>query len=87
MASRGQLCAKSRKPSAPYVTLGERGVQLQQRALEKTELRGDLAVGQHLQRAPHEREHLIERCLLRCRGRALLAAILKRRELTRFCRR
>src|SRR5215211_5269785 len=33
------------------VAFGERGVELQERALEEPQLRGDLAVDQHLERA------------------------------------
>src|SRR5438874_8639175 len=43
----------------PYTTLfrsGERGVELQQRALEQSGLRRDLPVGEDLQRAPDDRE-------------------------------
>src|SRR5450759_452284 len=58
--------------------LGERRVELQQRALEKPELRRDLAVDQHLERAPHERHDLLDRRLRRggARGsaRAAIAA-------------
>ncbi len=77
MTSRGQLLREVAEAAGPIRALGERGIELQQRALEETELRRDLAIGQHLQRAPHERQHLIERRLLRRRGRALLAAILE----------
>ena len=40
------------------LALGERRVELQQRALEQAELRRDLALGQHLQRAHDERQRL-----------------------------
>ena len=43
------------------VALRERRVELQQRALEQAGLRRDLAVGENLQRAPHERERLRDR--------------------------
>ena len=40
------------------IAFRERRVELQQRALEQSELRRDLALGQHLQRALDERQRL-----------------------------
>ena len=46
--------------SGAVVALGERRVELQQRALEQAELRRHFAVGQHLERALDERDRLID---------------------------
>src|SRR5690606_14422975 len=43
------------------LALGEGGIELQQRALEEPQLRRDLALRQHLQRAPDERQRLADR--------------------------
>ena len=77
MTRGGQLLREIAEAAGTIRALGERGIELQQRALEQAELRRDLAIRQHLERTPHERQHLIERRLLRRRGCALLAAILE----------
>ena len=53
--------AKSRNVLGAVIALRERRVELQQRALEQSELRRHFAIGQHLQRALDERQRLIER--------------------------
>jgi hypothetical protein len=57
------------------LAFGERGVELQQCALEETELRGDLPLGEDLQRTLHERQHLRDVALAGRGGRLASAAI------------
>ena len=54
------------------VAFRERGIELQQRALEQAQLRSDFAFGQHLQGAEHERQRGVD--LRRGRAGARLAA-------------
>ena len=56
MSGRRQLLRKIAEAVHAVGPLRERGVELQQRALQQTQLRRDLAVAQHLQRTPHERQ-------------------------------
>ena len=74
VAGRRQLLREIAEAADAVGALGERRVELQQRALQQAELRRDFAVAQHLQRAPHERHRLIDRRLRRGRPR-LPAAI------------
>ena len=55
---RGELLREVAEAAHAVGALGECRVELQQRALEKPELGRDLAIGQHLERAAHERHDL-----------------------------
>ena len=59
-AALGDLLDEVAERAGAVVALGERRVELQQRALEEPELRRDFAIRQHLQRALHERQRLLE---------------------------
>ncbi len=61
----GQLLREVAEAARAVGALGEGRVELQQRALEQAELRRDLAVGQHLEGAAHQRHGLVERGRLR----------------------
>ena len=79
VAGGGELLREVAEAAGAVGALGERRVELQQRALEQPELRRHLAIGQHLQRAPHERHRLLDRRgLRRGGGRAALAAAVLR---------
>jgi hypothetical protein len=69
VAGARQLLRKIAEAADAVGALGKRRVELEQRALEKPELRRHLAIAQDLQRAAHERHHLIDPCL-RGRGAA-----------------
>ena len=71
----GELLREVAEAAHAVGALGERRVELQQRALQQAELRRDLAIAQHLERAPHQRHHLIDRRLRADTGPLLAAAI------------
>ena len=56
-----ELLDEIEKRRGAVVALGERRVELQQRALEQPGLRRHFAVGQNLERAAHDRERLRDR--------------------------
>ena len=59
-----ELVGKITEAADAVIAFGERRVELQQRALEQSELRRDLAVGQHFQRALDQRHGLFDGCVL-----------------------
>ena len=71
----GQLLREVAEAADAVGALGERRVELQQRALQQPELRRDFAIAQHLQRAPHQRHDLLDRRLRRHRPLLAAAAI------------
>ncbi len=70
----GQLLREIAEAADAIGALGERRVELQQRALQQSELWRNFAVAEHLQRAPHQWHRLIDRHLRR--DRPLLAAAI-----------
>src|SRR6267378_185712 len=57
----GQFLCEVEERRRAVVAFGERGVELQQRALEKTRLRGDLTIRQNLQRTANNWKRLRKR--------------------------
>ena len=78
MAGSGELLREIAETAGAVRAFGERGVELQERALQQAELRRDLAIRQDLQRATHERNSLLERGRLRRRDRPGLAPAILR---------
>ena len=74
-----ELLGEVPERSGAVVLLREGGIELEQRALEEAELRRDLALGQHLQRPPDQRERRADRLRARRRARAPDAAWRRRR--------
>src|SRR4029450_6918331 len=65
VSSARQLLREIAEAAGAIGTLRERGIELEQRALEEPELRRDFTIGQDLQRTTDERHGLIERRRLR----------------------
>src|SRR4051812_12874267 len=59
VAGRGKLLREVTEGACPIRALGKSGVELQQRALQESELRSHFAIDQHLQCAAHERNRLL----------------------------
>ena len=59
--ARRQLLREIAEAAHTVIALRERGIELQQRALQQPELRRDLAIAEDLQRAAHQRHRLVDR--------------------------
>jgi hypothetical protein len=72
----GKLVGKLAKGADAVIAFGERRVELQQCALQETQLRRHFTIGQHLQRAPHERHGLLDRLRAVAAARLLVALFM-----------